>query len=129
MILTIKTDQPEAMLALWRDNTEVQKISWHAHRELSSTILINLEQLLSDNKLASADLEGIVFFAGPGSFTGLRIGCSLANSLAYAHEIPVMATHGSSWIQEGIKALRNGHGQPVVRPDYGRPARITQPRK
>lgn len=37
-----------------------------------------------------ADIEGIAFGNGPGSFTGLRIGCGIAQGLAFARDIPVI---------------------------------------
>jgi tRNA threonylcarbamoyladenosine biosynthesis protein TsaB len=38
------------------------------------------------------DIEGVVCFKGPGSFTGLRIGLTVGNALAYAQNIPVVAS-------------------------------------
>jgi tRNA threonylcarbamoyladenosine biosynthesis protein TsaB len=49
-----------------------------------------LEQLLADAGLRPADLEAVAFGAGPGSFTGLRIACGLAQGLALARDLPVI---------------------------------------
>ena len=48
------------------------------------------EQLLGDFGLTVAELDAIAFGAGPGSFTGLRIACGLAQGLALARELPVI---------------------------------------
>ena len=48
------------------------------------------EQLLGNFGLTVAQLDAIAFGAGPGSFTGLRIACGLAQGLALARELPVI---------------------------------------
>ncbi|MBN2367011.1 MAG: tRNA (adenosine(37)-N6)-threonylcarbamoyltransferase complex dimerization subunit type 1 TsaB, partial [Calditrichaeota bacterium] len=55
-------------------------------RRLSTMLTSLLEQ--SDMKIR--DIDGIILSAGPGSFTGLRIGYSLAKGLAHAMELPIM---------------------------------------
>lgn len=47
------------------------------------------EELLKDNKLGLKDLTGIRVNLGPGSFTGLRVGVSIANTLGYLLKIPI----------------------------------------
>lgn len=58
--------------------------------EYGSQVLLPLiEKLLKSQKLDYKDLKGIEVEVGPGSFTGLRVGVSVANALAYALGIPV----------------------------------------
>ena len=52
-------------------------------------ILPAINQLLEKIDITFSDLDGIVFGRGPGSFTGLRVACSLAKGLAYAQNLPV----------------------------------------
>ncbi len=47
-------------------------------------------------------IEGIVCYEGPGSFTGLRIGLSFGNALAYTRGIPIVGARDSSWIEKGL---------------------------
>jgi len=49
------------------------------------------QQLLADSGVALADLDAVAFGAGPGSFTGLRIACGVAQGLAYGIDRPVVA--------------------------------------
>lgn len=56
----------------------------------SEKLAVFTESLLDDLKIEIADLSGIVLSAGPGSFTGLRIGYSLAKGIAHISKIPIV---------------------------------------
>jgi|SRR3989344_10048 len=125
MILTIRTDKPEAELGLYdSEGKQLSYIAWQAHRELSSTILKKLVDCLSQINSDVNSVEAIVFYEGPGSFTGLRIGASLANAM----EVPVVNATGVNWIDSGIEKLKAGTHGPAV-PKYGAGAHITKPKK
>lgn len=53
-------------------------------------LLPMIERLMVQADLQLTQLDGIVFGCGPGSFTGLRIACSIAKGLAYAHDLPLI---------------------------------------
>lgn len=55
----------------------------------AQSILVSIDALLTSASVTLAELDGIVFGRGPGSFTGLRVACSIAKGLAYAHDLPV----------------------------------------
>lgn len=61
----------------------------HSVREHAMCLLPMVEGLLTAASLSLNQLDGIVFGCGPGSFTGLRITCSIAKALAYAHDLPL----------------------------------------
>lgn len=130
MILGIRTDKPEAELYLYKDQALTDSLMWQAHRELSDTLLSKIDELLSSNAVQKNDLTGIIAYQGPGSFTGLRIGLSVANTLAYSLNIAVVAVSGENWQKKALAELRQQHGynQPTA-PLYGSEAHITQPRK
>lgn len=129
IILSIKTDRPEAELAVFEGNKKLAEQKWPTHRTLADTINSEIERLLRKSNISLSDLEGIVCFQGPGSFTGLRIGLSVGNALAYAQNIPILATRGRDWLEQGIKKLQAGQNQKIVAPFYDRPANITKPKK
>jgi tRNA threonylcarbamoyladenosine biosynthesis protein TsaB len=128
-VLTIRTDKPEAEVGLFVSGKQADYEVWEAHRELSLTILKKIEDLLKRNQLKFQDLSGIIAFKGPGSFTGLRIGITVANTLAYGLRLPIVSSSKEKWIDDGLKQLNSGDNEKVSLPDYGREARITKPKK
>lgn len=129
MILTIRTDAPEATIGLYKgDGNEIASYSWLAARRLSNELLPQIKELLERNSGSWGDVEGIVAFEGPGSFTGLRIGLTTANTIAYSLGRPVIGSRGDDWVITGIRQLGVGKGAELALPHYGAEANITEPR-
>lgn len=128
-VLAIRTDKPAAELYLFEGDKQLAEIKWHAHRELAETIHLKIKEILNKSSISYKDLDGIVIFKGPGSFTGLRIGFSVANALAYAQDIPIAAAGGDNWIEASIDQIKNHPKERIALPDYGSPAHTTKPRK
>ena len=129
LIITIRTDKPEAELGLYEDSKKVTSLSWAAHRELSDTIHLKLAELLKNANKDWPDIEGLVCYQGPGSFTGLRIGLTVANTLAYSYGAKIVGETGNDWQSKGITKLLDGQNDGQIMPEYGAEAHITQPRK
>ncbi len=129
VILVVRTDKEEAELYLYEDQKQLAELKWKAHRELASTIHIKINEILNMLSISLEDIEGMVCFKGPGSFTGLRIGLSVANALACSLNIPVVARSGDDWLQKGIKDLLAGKSDKIAIPKYGAPAKTTKPKK
>jgi tRNA threonylcarbamoyladenosine biosynthesis protein TsaB len=129
IILTIRTDKPESELGLYDKKQQLAYEKWEAHRTLSDTLHTKIEEILNKSSKSLKDIEGIAIYKGPGSFTGLRIGMSVANALAYAQNIPVIVNGGEDWLEQSIKDLLAGKNDKIALPEYGSPANTTQPRK
>ena len=129
LILTIRTDKPEAELGLYEKESRLAYSTWMAHRELAETIHNQLEKLINGQHQTIHDLQAIITYQGPGSFTGLRIGLSVANALAYGLDIPIVACGKDDWIKTGIKRLESGENDKLALPEYGSLPNITQQRK
>lgn len=127
-ILAIKTDQPTAELWLYEGDKQLAHIKWQAHLKLAETLNSKIEDILNKLSISLSDLEGIVYFKGPGSFTGLRIGLSVANALAYANELPIVARTGEDWLTSGMADIMTGKNDKIAAPFYDRPAATTKPK-
>lgn len=129
LIISIRTDRPEAELSLYDGEQQIAHLNWQAHRELAETLHGKIAALLSDNQKTLQDIEGIVVFKGPGSFTGLRIGVTVANALAYSLHVPIVANEDPNWVTDGILRLQNGESETVALPEYGALPHITPQKK
>lgn len=129
LILTLRTDKPEAEIGLFENDNKLAYSAWEAHRKLAETVHLKLKELLDGQDKSFKDIEGIVVFKGPGSFTGLRIGFSVANALADSIQIPIVANETEAWIQAGISRLASGENERIALPEYGAPPKTTTPKK
>jgi tRNA threonylcarbamoyladenosine biosynthesis protein TsaB len=129
LILSVRTDKPEAELSLFNNDQKLDGLVWQAHRELAETIHLKISELLVAEQLEMKNIQGIVAFKGPGSFTGLRIGLSVANALADGLDIPIVTKSGENWLGSGITALLKGRNDRPALPDYGAPPKTTRQRK
>lgn len=128
MILLLDTSTPICKLSLsegaWRFDNE-----WQADRELAKHLLRYLHDNLEKNGKTWGDISGIGAFMGPGSFTGLRIGLTVLNTIADAQKAPIVGAKGNDWQTEVLRRLKNGENDQIVLPFYGSEAHITKPRK
>lgn len=110
-------------------------------REMSGNILRLITENLKEQNYKLEDLTGVAVFAGPGSFTGLRIGIVVANTLSDSLKIPIVSQSNSDfskvddinskndWLKIAQKRLLLGENDQLALPFYGREANITKPRK
>lgn len=89
MNLYINTvDRKDIIVSLKKEGQVVDKIE--DKNEYGSQVLLPLiEKIIKKNKLKFSDLKGIEVETGPGSFTGIRVGVSVANALGFSLGIPV----------------------------------------
>lgn len=116
MQLYLDTSNFTALLRLTDEQTG-QEYQYTAElgREMAERLLSFIEEKLQAHGKTWQDLTRLTYFSGPGSFTGLRIGAAIINALAHELGLPLFDQHGTQ--------------HAVILPDYGRPARISTPKK
>lgn len=124
MIILLDTSTATCFLTVVDDEAR-QDFEWQAGRTLARGLLKFLEEKTGDLR----DISGIGVMKGPGSFTGLRIGLTVANTLADSLNIPIAGATGEDWREMALKKLRAGENEKIVMPEYGAAAHITAPRK
>ena len=129
LTLTIRTDKPDAEIGLYDDTEQIIYLTWQAHRQLAETLHERIDNILAERHKELHEIKGIVVFKGPGSFTGLRIGISVANALAYSLDAAIVATENPNWIETGLARLQAGENEIVAMPEYGALPNITPQKK
>lgn len=110
MKLYLDTSSPKTILKL-----DEKEYEWESSRNLARDLHRFIHDKLVENGADWRDISEIHFFAGPGSFTGLRIGATVVNTLSSELKVPLFNQRGE---KVGI-----------ILPEYGRPANITPPKK
>jgi len=82
------TSNQEIILRLTRDG-KVETVKQALEKQKAQIVLPLIQKLLNKHQLTPQDIDAIEVNPGPGSFTGVRVGVSIANALSYALGIPV----------------------------------------
>ena len=104
-LLAIETATEWCSVALWHDG-ETAALETRAGNRHAERVLPMLEQLLAGCGTAVSQLDAIAFGAGPGSFTGLRIGCGVVQGIAVARDLPVLGIPTLETMAEECGATR-----------------------
>ncbi len=126
--LFLDTSTPVCCIICVHDDTW-DEYTWEAGRSLAKNLLGYIEEALSASTMSLSELGGIAVFRGPGSFTGLRIGMTVANTIAQAKELPIITEVDEDWVERAYVRLQRGEDEHLAKPLYGAPARITTPKK
>lgn len=104
-ILSLDTSTELCSVALWLDGATLvrEELAGQRHSEL---VLPMVRDVLAEAGLGLKALDGIAFGEGPGSFTGLRIGCGVAQGLAFGANLPVAGVCTLLALAESTEAER-----------------------
>ena len=90
MILYIDTTTSYLYTGIVSNNKLLKEIKEDCGKDLSKSALNKIKEMLDSLKLRPSDLNRIIVVNGPGSFTGIRIGVTIAKTLAYSLNIPII---------------------------------------
>lgn len=115
--LFLNTSSNYLSLCLYEDNKILASIHKQMDRDLSKETLFLLENMLKKEKLTPKDIDEIICVRGPGSFTGLRVGVTIAKTFAYflnkklysISSLEVMALSAEADIKVPIIDARRGY--------------------
>lgn len=111
MILYLDTSAEDTIIKINDDEYHYQ-VGRDLAKDIFTLILDSMER--SGHPRSLKQIKKIIINPGPGSFTGLRIGITVANTLADTLKIPLETPDGKIHTQ--------------ITPEYGRPANITPPK-
>jgi tRNA threonylcarbamoyl adenosine modification protein YeaZ len=106
VILAIESAIAGGSLSLIRGGTEIANWVGTAERSRAEDLLVNIEAMLSENAISRRDIGLIAVSAGPGSFTGIRIGIATALGLKAGLGIPMSSV-------SALKAIAQNSRRPL----------------
>ncbi len=91
MLLSIDTFSELFEICFFSENQLLTRQIYYKKQQFSDFIPYKLKQVKDELGLKYSDLTGVVVNVGPGSYTGVRIGVSIAKTIAYSLNIPIYA--------------------------------------
>ena len=86
-------------VGLAKDGKVFDKISYEAWQRQSEMMVTEVDNILKRNNIDKSELDGVVVGIGPGSYTGVRIGVTIAKTVAYALHIKLYAKSSLSLLK------------------------------
>ena len=90
MIICLETATNLCSVALCDSAGVISLKESNESKSHASMLTVFIEEILKESGIRARDLEAIAVSKGPGSYTGLRIGVSVAKGIAYAASIPII---------------------------------------
>ena len=104
-LLAFDTSTEAMSIAVAHGDAPVLELRGKGGAQASAALIPEAMDLLAQAGLALAELDAIVFGAGPGSFTGLRTACSVAQGLALGAGVPVLPVETLMAVAEEARRL------------------------
>ena len=82
--LFIDTATSRLIVGIYKDNKELYSENVEAHNDLSSRVLPTIKKICEEVNIKINDVDEIYVVNGPGSFTGIRVGVTIAKTLAWS---------------------------------------------
>lgn len=91
LTLGINTAGSVTSIALLRDDKLVAENSWQSNKDEAERLMPALADMCEKAGAEFSQIEKVIVISGPGSFTGLRVGVTVANTIAYLNECDLYA--------------------------------------
>lgn len=111
--LFLDTHEKNIIEVLYKDGTLLDKNIRMSERNHSDFTMPMLKELMDRNNISVHDLNEILIVNGPGSFTGVRLGVTIAKTLAYTLNIPIKTITSLECL--AISSESNDKKLPIIR--------------
>ena len=91
LILSIESATSICSVALHNEGVLLKLSEYNQENSHARQLMILIEDLFLQVGLKPGDLSAVAVSSGPGSYTGLRIGVSVAKGIAFAYDLPIIA--------------------------------------
>ncbi|MBK8657943.1 MAG: tRNA (adenosine(37)-N6)-threonylcarbamoyltransferase complex dimerization subunit type 1 TsaB [Bacteroidetes bacterium] len=103
LLLLLETSSSIGSVSLSLDSSVIATVELPEHNSHARALTTSISNLLHSCNYTLPDLDAIAYSAGPGSYTGLRIGLSTAKGLAYVLDKPLIAIPTLQTLWEAVQ--------------------------
>ena len=89
-ILYLDTSSSFLYCGLFDDDTEIFEVKENLGKKMSEEVLYRINSFFNEKKVSTDSVEKIILVNGPGSFTGVRIGITIAKVYSYMLKVPII---------------------------------------
>ncbi len=93
LLLSIETSTLGCSVALHEQRKLLHSVETQVPQSASAQLAVLIQNVIRESKKMPSELKGVMVTAGPGSYTGLRIGVATAKGLCYALDIPLVSVN------------------------------------
>jgi tRNA threonylcarbamoyladenosine biosynthesis protein TsaB len=115
-ILGIESSTNIALIYLLKNGELIDNFYSEEKNKHDELLAQNISEILTKNKLKVSDIDAIACSAGPGSFTGLRVGASLAKGLAFVNDIKIIPI---SFFELTLSLVNDFANSAIILPSHG----------
>src|SRR3954453_836520 len=112
-VLAIDTSNYSLGIALVNQEQVIGEYITNMKKNHSIRVMPAIEKLMQDCEMKPTDLEKIVVAKGPGSYTGVRIGVTIAKTLAWTLKIPLSGVSSLGVLASGTGRYFDGYISPI----------------
>ena len=112
-VLALDTSNYSLGIALVNEDKVIGEYMTNLKKNHSVRVMPGIEKLLGDCDMKPADLGKIVVAKGPGSYTGVRIGVTIAKTLAWTLNIPLVGVSSLEALAAGAGRHFDGYVSPL----------------
>ncbi len=131
MYLIINTTLKQRVQLILADQEIVEDRIWDVERKQAEQLLTYLDLMLRQNGVQTVDIQGIGVVTGPGSFSSLRIGITVANTLGFALKLKVVGIKANQFesseelVKKVMDKLKKTKKGALILPFYNKQPNIT----
>jgi len=102
LILHIDTATSVGSVCLSKDGAILQTLVNDKQQDHAASMVLFVQEIMKTQQVKPADIDAIAVSAGPGSYTGLRVGVATAKGLCYTWEKPLIAVSTLQMMAQGV---------------------------
>ncbi len=114
LLLNIETATDICSVALGKDGKLLHEKIDTQKQNHAKLLTVLIEKMLQESNTKLSEIEGVAVSQGPGSYTGLRIGTSVAKGICYALDVPLLAINTLAILANQPKLPTAKHYCPMI---------------